>query len=79
MPIGPTVSTISITVNGIPHTIPGTLTLDQLLDQLNVTSGDTAIPVASALNGQYVARHARASVVLNDGDAVTTFEPITGG
>lgn len=35
--------------------------------------------LATAVNGQFVAREQRAQCVLRDGDAVMTFEPITGG
>jgi sulfur carrier protein len=73
------VSTIRITVNGTEHTVAQALTLAQLLDHLKITADEPAVPVASAVNGQYVAKRARAGLVLNDQDAVTTFEPITGG
>lgn len=36
-------------------------------------------PIASALNGQYVAKQSRAQTILVDQDSITTFEPITGG
>lgn len=72
-------STIRITVNGAEHTIAKALTLAQLFDHLKITADDPTIPVASAVNGQYVPKRARAELVLNDQDAVTTFEPITGG
>ncbi|MFT4190178.1 MAG: sulfur carrier protein ThiS [Comamonas sp.] len=35
--------------------------------------------LATALNGEFVARAARAAQPLAEGDAVFTFEPITGG
>lgn len=38
-----------------------------------------ATAVATAVNGQFVARHARAAHVLQDGDTVLCFSPITGG
>lgn len=72
-------STIRITVNGAEHTVAQAMTLAQLLDHLKITAGDPTIPVASAVNGQYVPKRARTDLVLNDQDAVTTFEPITGG
>lgn len=72
-------NTIRITVNGTEHTVAQALTLAQLLDDLKITTDDAPVPVASAVNGQYVAKRARAEVVLNDQDAITTFEPITGG
>lgn len=38
-----------------------------------------AMAVATAVNGQFVARHARTAHVLHDGDTVLCFSPITGG
>lgn len=35
--------------------------------------------VATAVNGDFVARHQRASHVLHDGDTLLCFAPITGG
>lgn len=35
--------------------------------------------VATAVNGQFVARHLRATHTLHDGDSVLCFSPITGG
>ena len=35
--------------------------------------------VATACNGQFVAREARAGTTLNDGDQVLLFKPIVGG
>jgi sulfur carrier protein len=35
--------------------------------------------LATAVNGEFVAREARPQCVLRDGDQVTTFQPITGG
>lgn len=72
-------NTIRITVNGTEHTVAQALTLARLLDDLKITTDDASVPVASAVNGLYVAKRARAGLVLNDQDAVTTFEPITGG
>lgn len=68
---------ISVSVNGTPHIVAAGTTLDDLLAAtLPATDGR---PVASAVNGDYVARQARSARVLNDRDDVTTFEPITGG
>jgi sulfur carrier protein len=35
--------------------------------------------LATAVNGEFVPRAVRASVQLREGDAVFTFQPITGG
>lgn len=68
-------STIRITLNGNVHTVAKGLTLEALLQNLCAAPST----IASAVNSQHVARHTRASVVLNDQDVVTTFEPISGG
>lgn len=43
------------------------------------TTPTPATAVATAVNGQFVARHARAAHALQDGDTVLCFSPITGG
>ena len=68
-------TTIHITLNGEARQMPGGCTLAELLE----TSGQPASSFASAVNGEFVARDARASTVLSDGDAVFTFQAITGG
>ncbi len=66
--------TIAIQVNGAPtRTTAGTLH-DWVLAQ-----GATPESLATALNGQFVARSQRASTVLRAGDHILTFQPITGG
>lgn len=72
-------STIRITLNGNAHTVDQGLTLEELLQTLNPDAGTSGRAIASAVNSRHVAKHARASVVLNDQDVVTTFEPISGG
>jgi sulfur carrier protein len=72
-------NTIRVTVNGTEHVVASTTTLAQLLGQLGTAVDDAQAPVASAVNGHYVARQARAALLLRDRDAITTFEPITGG
>ena len=46
-----------------------------------ILQGQAATPeqVATAVNGQFVARSVRAAHALHDGDAVLCFSPITGG
>lgn len=72
-------STIRITVNGKEHTVDPSLTLEQLLSSQGFDADPAASVIATAVNGRHVARHLRNSVILNDQDAVTTFEPISGG
>ena len=54
---------------------PPGLTLARLL----VEQGVAPEAVATAVNGDFVPRAARAHTVLHPGDAVLTFEPIVGG
>ncbi|MBA2672759.1 sulfur carrier protein ThiS [Ramlibacter sp.] len=66
---------IAVTVNGERRELaPGT-TLADLVASLE----QAPQALATAVNGDFVAREARAQCVLKDGDAVFTFQPITGG
>ena len=66
---------ITITVNGEPRQLPAGSTLADAL----AANGQPAASFASAVNSEFVARDARASTSLADGDAVFTFQAITGG
>ncbi|MDO9113999.1 MAG: sulfur carrier protein ThiS [Polaromonas sp.] len=66
---------INITVNGEARQLPAGSTLADAL----AASGQPAASFASAVNGEFVARDARATTHLADGDAVFTFQAITGG
>ncbi|OWQ45098.1 hypothetical protein CDL60_21810 [Roseateles noduli] len=55
--------------------MPAGATLAQLLE----LEQREATAVATALNGRFVARDARAGTALNDGDVVLFFQPIVGG
>lgn len=66
---------IHITVNGEARQVPAGSTLAAVLE----AGGQPAASFASALNGEFVARAARASALLAEGDAVFTFQAITGG
>jgi len=59
--------------------VPAGSTLDVVVDKLVSAQGKTPACVATAVNGLFVARGARASHVLNEGDTVLCFSPITGG
>ncbi|KAF1023160.1 MAG: hypothetical protein GAK30_00613 [Paracidovorax wautersii] len=67
-------ATINITLNGeaLRTEAPDLATL---IAQL----GQPPQALATAVNGEFVARGARAGKALAEGDAVFTFEPITGG
>ncbi len=66
---------LSITVNGEPRTVPDSATLADLVNAL----GQAPQALATAVNGDFVPRTARDDVQLREGDAVYTFQPITGG
>ena len=66
---------LQITVNGEPRTVPESATLADLVSTL----GQAPQALATAVNGDFVPRAARESVPLREGDAVFTFQPITGG
>jgi sulfur carrier protein len=66
---------VRVTVNGDAVELsPGT-TLADLIAQL----GHEPKAVATAVNGEFVARHARAQRLLAEGGQVTCFQPIVGG
>lgn len=66
---------IRITLNGEPRE----LAPDSSLEDLVASLVDTPQALATAVNQEFVPRQARAQRVLRDGDAVFTFQPITGG
>ncbi len=52
---------------------------DTTLAALIVSLGHTPAALATAVNGNFVPREQRQVCRLQHGDAVTTFQPITGG
>ncbi len=68
-------STLDVSVNGCAYRFAADTTLAELIGRL----GHTPDNVATALNGEFVARRERAARVLRDGDKVTCFQAITGG
>lgn len=66
---------IAITLNGEARQLPPGSTLADLLASL----GASPAALATAVNGGFVPRAERGSRLLQDGDAVFTFQPITGG
>jgi sulfur carrier protein len=65
----------AITINGEPRQIEAGHTLADLIASL----GEVPQALATAVNGEFVPREARAQCVLREQDAVFTFQPITGG
>jgi sulfur carrier protein len=64
-----------ITLNGEPRKVEEATTLADLVAAL----GQPPASLATAVNGEFVPRSERATVQLREGDAVFTFQPITGG
>ena len=67
--------TISITLNGELRAEPIGISLAGLI----ASRGSTPQALATAVNQIFVPRTEREQRVLVDGDAVFTFQPITGG
>ncbi|UWQ92448.1 sulfur carrier protein ThiS [Aliisedimentitalea scapharcae] len=65
---------MQIIVNAQPHEIAGA-TLAQALHQLGYTSP----AIATALNGQFIPREARAGTPLSNGDRLEVLAPMQGG
>ncbi len=66
---------ISISVNGESREVADGSSLADLVALLV----DSPQALATAVNGDFVARDARAARLLEAGDQVFTFQPITGG
>jgi sulfur carrier protein len=74
-PVAAVPARIGIRLDGAPLSLPGGTTLADLIAQL----GHSPQAVGTAVNGEFVARGARANRVLAEGDAVLLFQPIVGG
>lgn len=66
---------MTVQVGGGQRELPAGSTLADLVAAL----GHAPTAVATAVNGQFVARDARPQHVLADGDHIHCFRPITGG
>ena len=64
-----------VRVNGEPVQGAEGMTLAELLIRL----GEPADRVATAVNGEFIARHARDDLRLAGGDRITVFKAIVGG
>jgi sulfur carrier protein len=65
----------TVTLNGETRSIEAGTTLAELI----AVTAEQPQALATAVNGEFVPRDTRAQVQLRDGDAVFTFQPITGG
>jgi len=79
MDVDMSADTLTIHTDRGPLRLPAGSTLADAVAHL--LQGDARQPdaVATAVNGEFVARTARARHTLQDGDAVLCFSPITGG
>lgn len=68
-------SALSIEFNGQPIPLSSRTTLAALLNAM----GQDCTGMATAVNGEFVARDERVHCVLNAGDSVTVFRAIVGG
>ena len=66
---------IDLVLDGRSYSVPTQTTLAALVESL----GHGQDKVTTAVNGQFVRRDARAECMLQPGDAVLLFQPITGG
>ena len=66
---------MDVIVNGQTRVVPDGSTLHDLLETLGVA----ADAVATAVNGEFVARPRRDGCVLQAQDRITCIQPITGG
>jgi sulfur carrier protein len=67
--------TNTVTLNGEARAIEAGATLADLIAAI----AEQPQALATAVNGEFVPRDARSQVPLRDGDAIFTFQPITGG
>jgi sulfur carrier protein len=66
---------IDVLLDGRSYSVPGATTLAALVESL----GHQQDRVTTAVNGLFVRRDARRDCMLQPGDAVLMFQPITGG
>ena len=71
--------TLTIQTDRGPLNLPPGATLADAVAQLLQGSARDTDAIATAVNGEFVARSARAHHALQDGDTVLCFSPITGG
>lgn len=72
-------ATLTIHTDLGPLSLPVGSTLADAVELLLQGSSRGANTIATAVNGEFVARASRAAHALHDGDTVLCFSPITGG
>ncbi len=68
-------SPVTVRLGDRSHTLPAGSTLADLLQ----LSGEAGEAIATAVDGQFVPRAARAGFLLAEGQQVLLFQPIVGG
>lgn len=66
---------MQVTLNGQARSVDSGATLADLIASLD----QMPQALATAVNGEFVPREVRAQMPLREGDAIFTFQPITGG
>ena len=74
-----TTHSLTIHTDQGPLSLPDGSTLEDAIERLFMGREQHANTVATAVNGEFVARDKRSQHTLMDGDAVLCFSPITGG
>jgi sulfur carrier protein len=74
----PSASSITVHTDHGPHTLPAGSSVADLLERLAAQAPHLA-GCATAVNGDFVPRHQRAAHLLQHGDTLLCFAPITGG
>ena len=72
-------ATITLHTDHGPLTLPAHSTLADAVDAILTGTGTRPDQVATAINGQFVARSERHTHTLQNDDTVLCFSPITGG
>ncbi len=66
---------ITLTINGKPVQLEGSVSLERFLDERNVNTKFVAV----AYNGNVLQREAYDGIVLNEGDVLEIVQPVGGG
>ncbi|NBD20864.1 thiamine biosynthesis protein ThiS [Aquabacterium fontiphilum] len=77
--MNPTATTLTVHTDAGPLALPAGATLADAVHALWPAPDADTRSVATAVNGCFVPREARATHLLHEGDHVLCFSPITGG
>lgn len=68
-------ASLEVSINGALESLPANTTLEKLIHQHNPTD----LPIAVAINAEFVPRSQYATTPLNAGDKVDIVSPVGGG